>query len=302
MSKSTDIQLGRLIDCTFAEALKLRNRGFEQYYSDMTLTMERLISSLHNHSIRPEHSVVAYIDGNPVGFVFVGIKTVEGKKLAWNGGTGVFPEYRGRGIAKHMMLEVNRIMKAEEVDRATLEVVTKNAHAIAAYEKGGFQIVDRLAGLRFSGALPRPFYSDPLPSGYQAVYGKAADVRRLSFYRETVAWDGMWHNLGHGESLIIRDAAGEAAGYALFVRSYDEGGRLKSVDLRQCEAAPARGDQERIFRILLSEVYGPYDHSCSRSTSNLAMSSQIDIQLLKEASFTTKYEQYLMILDKEGHE
>lgn len=297
---STDIKLGRLIDCTFAEALMLRNRGFEQYYSDMTTTMEGLIGSLHNNSIRPEHSVVAYADGKPVGFVFVGIKTVEGKKLAWNGGTGVFPEYRGRGIAKQMMIEVNRILKEEEVDRATLEVVTKNAHAIAAYEKGGFHIVDHLIGLTFADALPQPFYSGPLPSGYEAVYGKPAEAKRLSFYREKVAWDGMWHNLKHGESLIIRDDAGNAAGYALFVRSFQENGELSSVDLRQCEVDPAREDQEQIFRMLLAEVYGPYEHACRRSASNLITSTKIDVQLLKEAGFETRYEQYLMILDKDS--
>ena len=175
------------------------------------------------------------------GFVFVGIKTVEGKKLAWNGGTGVFPEYRGRGIAKQMMIEVSRILKEEEVDRATLEVVTKNAHAIAAYEKGGFHIVDHLIGLTFADALPQPFYSGPLPSGYEAVYGKPAEAKRLSFYREKVAWDGMWHNLKHGESaFILRDDAGNAAGYALFVRSFQENGELSSVDF-----APMRSSIRR---------------------------------------------------------
>lgn len=297
-----NIRIGRLIECTFAEALEVRNRGFEQYYSDMSTTMERLIANFHNNSIKPELSVIAFADDKPVGFVFIGVKTVDGKKLAWNGGTGVIPEYRGKGIAKAMMIEAQRVIQEQEVDRATLEVVTKNTHAIAAYQKGGFRIVGQLIGMTRTEPLEQPFYTGSLPQGWQFSYGKAADVRQFPFYREKVAWGGMWHNMIHGESLVLRDDAGQVAGYVLFVRSLDASGQLKTVALRQCEVDPDRNDTEQVFRMMLNEVYGPSDQPVTRKTGDLAMEPEISIRLLKEAGFKTDYEQYLMIMDKEEGE
>lgn len=298
---SQEIKLGRLIDCTFAEALELRNRGFEQYYSDMTTTMERLIQTFHNHSIHPGNSIVAYVDGKPVGFVFIGIKTVNGKKLAWNGGTGVFPEYRGRGIAKAMMLEAQKVIKDQEVDRAILEVVTKNSHAIAAYEKGGFRIVDQVIGMVHDEALEQPFHADSLPEGMTVTEGSTDAVRSLSFYQEMSAWNSMWHGIPGGSSYVLTDKSGKTVGYALFVRRFNEDGQITSVDLRQCVADPDQDEQMQrdILHILLQKVFGPHEQTFKRTTSNLSKAPLGIVDLLKQAGFTTKYEQYVMIMDRE---
>ena len=34
----------------------------------------------------------------PIGFVLQGIREVDGQKIAWNGGTGIIPKYRGKKL------------------------------------------------------------------------------------------------------------------------------------------------------------------------------------------------------------
>lgn len=317
------IHIGRLSQCTFEQALELSQRGWEGYRQEMSRyfplmapeppaepatdgtqevkkpeasALDRLLNRFGPNGIRAEHSVVAFVNDQPVGYVFIAMKVVNGKKLAWNGGTGVFPEYRGLGLAKLMMIEVYEVLNEQEVDQAYLEVVTQNSRALSAYKKGGFQIVDQMIGLRCREPLTNSIYSGDLPQHLRLQYGMPKDVAELSFYREDAAWGSMWHNLNeNGESLIVRDVTGSIIGYALFKRS---GGSVedgfKTITLFQCEVDGDMKDKETIFRIILSEVFNASTESCNLTTSNLSMSNPIVVELLKEAGFATVYEQYLM--------
>ncbi len=297
------VRFGRLNTCTFDEALSLFNRGFSGYYSDMTRNMEQLLASFAGNSIKPALSVVAFVGDDPAGFVFLATKTVDGTKWAWNGGTGVAPEYRGKGIAKALMREAQQVIAVEDVDCAILEVVCRNEHAIAAYESGGFHKIDQITGMTHKGALSEQHI--PVPDsawGLQAEFGRASAAAELDFYREKVAWECMWHNMKHGEALIVRDPFGEAAAYALFSRVLDKQGNVESIVLYQCEAEPGREDREVLFAFALRHVYGPLDRACSRSTSNLSMANPEVIGMLQAAGFETSYEQYLMALERNAAE
>lgn len=288
-------KLGRLQYCTFAQALELRNRGFEHYHRDMQTTMENLLSSFGNHGVRPELSIVAYSEQRPVGFVFIAVKTVRGQKLAWNGGTGVLPEFRGQGIAKAMMAEAQRVIAEEHVDRAILEVNVNNVHAIAAYKSSGFEIADRLIGLTRTEPLEAPFHSGELPAGWSIRRGRASDLPALSFYRERLAWNCMEHS--GGESLVVYDEQHQPLAYSLFTHSYDDLGRLDTATLLQCEVSSTCAQRETCFRILFSEVFGAHHMAHARRTSNLSTSNPDAVELLKQAGFETAYEAFLMILD-----
>lgn len=308
------IRLGRLSQCTFEQALELKQRGFEGYHDEMRKhyphfpkpgvpapgALDRLLNGFGTEGIRPELSIVGYADDKPVGFVFIAIRTVNGKKLAWNGGTGVFPEYRGYGLAKLMMQEAQRVILEQQVDRAILEVVAKNSAAVSAYEKAGFRIADRLVGMTREDALATPLFEGAAPEGVRLQYGKPADAAELPFYREKAAWGCMWHNMKTGESLIAFDGEGRAVGYALFSRTRGADGKLQSVMLRQCEVSPEYGDREPLFRLLLSELYGPGDEAIVRKTGDLSMANPEPVRILEQAGFLINYEQYLMLLEKES--
>ncbi|MCQ6560641.1 GNAT family N-acetyltransferase [Paenibacillus mendelii] len=291
------IELRTLNSCTFDEALALWNGGFSGYYSDMSRTLPAHTAYLGQASIQPQLSVAAFIAGKPAGFVLIGMREIHGRKSAWNAGTGVLPEFRGLGIAKTLMQETVRRLREEGVHTAALEVVTKNAGAIAAYEHAGFRKTDELIGLRREGA----FAQIPFPRSGKAEYtcrkGNPAEVAGLSFYRENIPWMSQWYNWTGGEAIIIHDRSGHAAGYALRRCHYGDHGGLASVELSHCEAAPNREDAGDVVRFALSCAFGPFDAAIVRSTSNLPQSSKLAVQALLEAGFTTVYEQYLMMAE-----
>lgn len=229
LMQSGEIRLSRLHQCTFEQALKLKNRGFEGYYTEVTITMNQLLSSM-----------------------------------------------------------------------AILEVVTKNTHAISAYESGGFCIADKLVGMTGPESFMQPFYNRSLPNSMQLHYGKPADAAGIPFYRDKSAWECMWHNLKEGESLTVSDTSGKAIAYALFHRSRTANGQLSSINLYQCEVDPSCKEKDDLFRILLHEVYGQFNVPYLRETVNLSMSHPELILILQEAGFKTNYEQYLMILEKQS--
>ncbi len=45
-----------------------------------------------------ELSIIAFQDEQPVGIALSGLRTIDGKKVAWNGGTGVAVPLRSQGV------------------------------------------------------------------------------------------------------------------------------------------------------------------------------------------------------------
>lgn len=293
-----NVEIKRLDTCTFRQAVELWNDGFSGYYSDATLTMERYISKLARDSIRPELSVVAFADGVPAGFVLVGLKTVNGEKIAWNGGTGVGPAFRGQGISKTLMREATASMKEEGVAAAILEVVQKNTRAIVVYESAGFRTRDSVIGLKREGALPSDaFKTGPEPGAYRVVQARVSQIGALPYYRTEAAWSSQWYNLTDSDGYAVIDGNGSIAAYALGRRKLDDSGKLASATLFQCEADPTRSDSRQLKAALLSAVFGPTDANAVRRTDNLSMADPAVIELLEAAGFETVYTQYVMFHD-----
>ncbi|MFK7695537.1 GNAT family N-acetyltransferase [Paenibacillus sp. HJGM_3] len=311
-----------LNECTLDEAVALWNEGFSQYYSDMTQTVEKFTIYLGTKRINPTLSVGMFIDGKPAGFVLIATRSVNGKLIAWNGGTGVSPAFRGMGLARPLMKAAVDNMRAAGVHTAYLEVVSKNVKAIAAYEGAGFRIVDDLIGMKREGALSGAgagdgagdadgagagvgalagFAAAGSDSGAYAVQpGRPAEVIGLPFYLPHVPWSGQWFQLQThgGESLQVLDReTGAAVGYALFTRHYNDLGELSSIVLHHCEADPAREDGGAIVRAALAHAFGPPDREIGRSVDNLRASNPPVLAALSEAGFATLYEQKLMVME-----
>jgi GNAT superfamily N-acetyltransferase len=76
-----------------------------------------------------------------VGFIINAVDIRNGKKIAYNTGTGVLPAYRGQKIVKRLYDLAFPIWEEHGIQTYTLEVITKNHGAIKAYEHVGFQII-----------------------------------------------------------------------------------------------------------------------------------------------------------------
>ena len=95
-----------------------------------------------------ELSAAAFDDERMIGFYMNGIGEWQGKRTAYDAGTGVIPEYRKRGIAKDLFEFVVSRLKEVGVSQYLLEVITTNTPAVTLYRKIGFVETRQLAAFR----------------------------------------------------------------------------------------------------------------------------------------------------------
>jgi GNAT superfamily N-acetyltransferase len=86
-------------------------------------------------------SLLAFVDGRPVGLCncIEGFSTFAARPLMNIHDIAVIEPFRGRGIARGMLAEVESIARARGCCKLTLEVLTGNTTARAAYLKFGFR-------------------------------------------------------------------------------------------------------------------------------------------------------------------
>lgn len=85
-------------------------------------------------------SFIAYVDGKPASLAncFFGFSTFACKPLINIHDLVVHSDFRGQGIAKHMLATVQQHAIKQGCCKVTLEVLSNNAIAKQAYEKFGF--------------------------------------------------------------------------------------------------------------------------------------------------------------------
>lgn len=126
------------------ELLETFNHAFSDYLVPFKLNKEQLEAKLKSEGIRPDLSPGAFEDGKLVAFIIHGYAVVDGKKLAYNGGTGVIPEQRGQRLIGKLYEFIIPRLKAENVSSVILEVMTKNEPAKRSYTGTGFKIIREL--------------------------------------------------------------------------------------------------------------------------------------------------------------
>jgi ribosomal protein S18 acetylase RimI-like enzyme len=295
-SSNTKIEIRPLSSCSFDDAVRIWNEGFEGYFVDLTLSLDDYLSRLHNEGLSPAHSLVAFWDGKPAGFLLNGIRMSSGRKAAWNGGTGVSPEFRGRGVGKALMRATIDLYDEHGVEWATLEAISANEKAIALYRQFGYDIIDRLIFLRHDGRLENEMFCPSDNEAYLVKQVAPYEVSKLDFYDQLAPWQAQWQSASRndGEALIVSDANGVSAGYALYKKRYSEQGKLESILLYQCVAMPGSAAAETIVGCALSYLYAPLELECLRSTYNLSKSNEVVQLMLVDAGFTPFAEQVHM--------
>jgi GNAT superfamily N-acetyltransferase len=295
-SEVTKLEIRRLSMCSFDEAVQAWNEGFKGYFVDMTLSLDRYLSRLQREGLSPEFSLMAFCDGRPAGFLLNGIRTNAGPRVAWNGGTGVSPQFRGSGVGKTMMQATVDLYQELAIQIATLEAISENEPAISLYRQFGYEVVDGLVFFNHEGEFNERALRQPNSQQYIAAEVAPYLVGQLDFYQESAPWQGHWQSLirHHGNALVVSDEAGAAVGYALYNRKRDEQGRIIEIALHQCVAMPG-ADKEAIIGCALQRVFAPLDVSCKRSTYNFSKSNDVVLTMLIEAGFTSFIEQVHMV-------
>jgi GNAT superfamily N-acetyltransferase len=284
-------EIKRMSTCSFETAHEAWNAGFKGYFVDLTLPLDKFVQRLAYENISLEHSFIAFDQNRPVGFLLNAFRISRDKKIAWNGGTGVVPDMRGKGVGKALVAATIDVYKSESVDIAFLEAIQGNDSAIALYKNNGYEVFDELTNLQTDNEVT----FETGDNSYIVEEVHPAMVAVLDFYYERSAWQTQWQSLAStcGEATLVRDMDGSQVAYALFRKKVDDHGKLLSVALCQCELAAERDDGDAIISIILMKLFPPGEYR--RTTYNFRKSNRLVIAKLLEAGFTTYIEQVHMM-------
>jgi ribosomal protein S18 acetylase RimI-like enzyme len=279
-------------ECPLEQVVQLWHEAFADYYVKFSLNTEQFLARMAKEDLSPEHSLVAFVDAEPAGFLFNGFRQINGKTVAWNGGTAVVPRFRRSGVGRALMAETMKRYESLGVERATLEVFCQNERAQALYREFGYRITDRLVSYRLDGAL-RPVDLPELPEVTFCEHIVPKAVSALPFYDQQVPWQLQWQSVKDGEALLLKDSRKQTIGYALFKRTTAETGEGKEIVLYQCEIDSKADHPEVYLELLLRKAFA--DPNAQKVVFNLPAKKKLCKAILEKNGFQVVFEQYQMV-------
>ncbi|WP_108808128.1 GNAT family N-acetyltransferase [Aquimarina spinulae] len=113
--------------------------SFKNYFVEMPTDLEYYKERWDNAKVRFDLSYGMFDDEKLVGFIINGIDKRNGDLIAFNTGTGVIPEYRGKKIVQSIYEYALKDLKQNGITLCSLEVIKENTIAIKSYENVGFE-------------------------------------------------------------------------------------------------------------------------------------------------------------------
>ncbi|MFB5195788.1 GNAT family N-acetyltransferase [Neobacillus sp. KR4-4] len=279
-----NITIKRLTECTIQDTITAWNRGFEGYFVQLEMTPELFFNRFVNEGLSLEHSLVAFDEKKPVAIVLNGFRVVDGQKTAWNGGTGIATEYRGKGVSKLLMEAALNVYAKEEVKVATLEAIKENERAIRLYQRFGYEITDSLVYTSGTVDLKAETIS------HESI--RPEQLQTYHFYKENLPWQCQWQSVKSGEAQIYYDENQNPIGYSLFKRVWNQEGQLEKVVLYQLEIFAELKEEsiKSIFSTITRENKNPINFMII----NASLSNPV-ILILQDLGFVKTTEQVQMV-------
>jgi ribosomal protein S18 acetylase RimI-like enzyme len=113
------------------------SKAFADY--DIQLNHDELKTMLKRRGFNPELSFAAFDGEDIVAFTLNGIGNYNGKKMAYDTGTGTLKQYRGQGLATKIFEYSIPFLKKENINHYLLEVLQHNTKAVSVYRKINFK-------------------------------------------------------------------------------------------------------------------------------------------------------------------
>ncbi|WP_456438443.1 N-acetyltransferase family protein [Psychroserpens sp.] len=114
--------------------------AFENYYVKMPTDYDFYKQRWKAAKVDFNLSYGMFDDDQLVGFIIHAIDERQGEHIAFNTGTGVIPEYRGKKIVKSIYEYAIPDLIRNGITKSVLEVIIENEKAVKAYEGVGFKI------------------------------------------------------------------------------------------------------------------------------------------------------------------
>ncbi|MFT3738590.1 MAG: GNAT family N-acetyltransferase [Breznakibacter sp.] len=138
------IEISHLREVSVKELFDTFNLSFSDYLVPLSLTYEQFQRKLDSENVNLDYSVGAFESGRLVGFVLHFYHEANGRKILYNGATGVIPAHRGQSLTSKMYQYMLLLLRKQGVSSIQLEVLAHNYPAIHIYEKIGFGIARQL--------------------------------------------------------------------------------------------------------------------------------------------------------------
>lgn len=127
-----------LADINFDIIFEAFSQAFADY--ELQLDKEELRTMTQRRGFDPSFSFAAFNGGKIVSFTCNGIGNFEGKRMAYDTGTGTLKHYRGQGLATKVFEESLPYLREAGISQYLLEVLQHNTGAVSVYRKIGFEV------------------------------------------------------------------------------------------------------------------------------------------------------------------
>jgi ribosomal protein S18 acetylase RimI-like enzyme len=114
-------------------------KAFEDYLFPIQLSEDQFKAKVKREGVLPSFCVAAYDGKEMVGFIMTGLGEWNGEPTAYNAGTGVVPEHRGRQLTKQLYQFMLPKLKQGGITQCLLEVIQENEPALQVYKNIGFK-------------------------------------------------------------------------------------------------------------------------------------------------------------------
>jgi ribosomal protein S18 acetylase RimI-like enzyme len=197
---------------------ELWNQAFGDYYVPMRQSIAQFDSLLRRELISLPDSLVAMVEGQPVGLALAGLRWSGDACEAYDAGTGVIPTYRGKGIASQLMQALMARMADVGASKVSLTAVSRNQIAIRLYQREGFAVKRQLTCYEFQANA----WSWLRQSKAEALQTSPVPVARVLpmsdlCYRQPPEWQNRPQGLKLLQArAILASRQGDAVGYAVY--------------------------------------------------------------------------------------
>ena len=136
--------------------------AFSDYSVPMNLSFDDFQKMLRRRGFNGSCSVGVFEAEHHqlVGFIFNSQREWNGKKSAYDLGTGVVLKYRQYGLSKKLFSYMIELLKKNNIQQYILEVIKDNVVAFSLYQKQGLIIERELDVYRQKNSLPMPKHED----------------------------------------------------------------------------------------------------------------------------------------------
>ena len=132
VKKLGNIAFETIIDCFL--------KSFKNYYVELPTDINYYKQRWELAKVDFNLSYGMFDNEKLIGFIINAVDERNGIKIAFNTGTGVLPEYRGKRIVKSIYDDAIPDLKKNGITKCSLEVITDNMKAIKSYQSIGFEI------------------------------------------------------------------------------------------------------------------------------------------------------------------